>query len=82
MNTPATCPACGAPFHYRETSGTRIFFACSSYTHEGRDALTYRTDECHYRQTIRDAAAVIRAFLDGDRNAREKGQNWIAENTP
>jgi hypothetical protein len=25
---------------------------------------------------------VIRAFLDGDRDARQKGQNWIAENTP
>jgi hypothetical protein len=82
MNHPATCPACGATFHYRETSGTRIFFACSSYTYEGRDALAYRTDECHYRQTIREAAVVIRAFLDGDRDAREKGHEWIAENTP
>jgi hypothetical protein len=82
MSHPSTCPACGAAFQYRETSGTRIYFACSSYTYEGRDGLAYRTDECHYRQSIRDAAAVIRAFLDGDRDAREKGQNWIAENTP
>jgi len=28
------------------------------------------------------ALVIIRAFLDGDRDAREKGQNWIAENTP
>jgi hypothetical protein len=28
------------------------------------------------------ALVVIRAFLDGDRDAREKGQDWIAENTP
>ena len=87
MSHPATCPACGSAFHYRETSGTRIFFACSSYTYEGRDGLTYRTDECHYRQAIRDAAAIIRETVDEWGNAMDapllvKAEEWLKDNEP
>ena len=38
--------------------------------------------DCYNKQKIKDATAVIRAFLEGDRDAREKGFNWIAENMP
>jgi len=48
----------------------------------GQGRLSWRSDTCDDWRTIREAAAVIRAFLDGDRDAREKGQKWIAENTP
>ena len=49
---------------------------------KGSEKPTWRSDNCLDKQAIRDAAAVIRAFLDGDRDAREMGFNWIAENTP
>jgi hypothetical protein len=87
MNHPATCLACGTPFHYRETSGARIYFACSSYTYKGSDGLAYRTDECHYRQAIREAAAVIREMVDEWGNAMDapllvKAEEWLKDNAP
>ena len=48
----------------------------------GAERLSWRSTTCDDWRTIHEAADVIRAFLDGDRDAREKGQNWIAENTP
>ena len=82
MITPDTCPACGAIIHRRETSGTRLYFACGSWMNERSEKPTWRSDNCWDKQAIREAAAIIRAFLDGDRDASEKGQDWIAENTP
>jgi hypothetical protein len=49
---------------------------------ERSEKPTWRSDNCWDKQAIREAAAIIRAFLDGDRDASEKGQDWIAENTP
>lgn len=82
MTFPDKCPNCGSAIHRRETSGTRIHFACESWMNEGSEQPTWRSNSCWDKQAIRDATAIIRAFLDGDRDAREIGQDWIAENTP
>ncbi len=82
MSLPDECPNCGSAIQHRETSGPRIFFECESWMKDGAGKLTFRTNKCADRKTIRDAACVIRAFLEEDRDARERGFNWIAENTP
>jgi hypothetical protein len=81
MTFPDACPNCGAVPRSEQPTG-RMHFACESWINEGREMLNYKTETCCDRRTIKEAAAVIRAFLDGDRDAREMGQDWIAENTP
>lgn len=85
MTFPDACPNCGAnPKPYQERSDVRVY-KCglwiieNSYT---KGPHTQKSDTCNDWRTIKDAAAVICAFLDGDKDAREKGYNWIAENTP
>jgi len=82
MNFPDTCPNCGSQPDKPNPKEGRRFYWCGSWIREGETQLVRQSSQCDDRRTIRDAAAIIRAFLDGDRDAREKGQNWIAENTP
>jgi hypothetical protein len=85
MKYPDTCPHCGCSPKTAQQIAQKIdrrVYACESWTNADAKGLSWRSHTCEYWRTIKDAAAVIRAFLDGDRDAREKGQNWIAENTP
>lgn len=87
MNYPDTCPACGAPFHRRETSGPRLCYACGSWMKEGSDGITYRTDECWDRQAIREAAAIIREMVDewGSEMGNafcKRVEEWMKDNEP
>lgn len=81
MTFPDACPNCGAithadPFQYRR------IYACGSWINAGRESLAHKTDTCCDWRTIKDAAAVICAFLDADPEARQKGQDWLAGNMP
>ncbi len=87
MSIPDTCPECEAPRHYRETSGTRIFFACESWMKEGAEKLTFRTNQCTDRHSIREAAAIIREMVDEWGNAMDapllvKAEEWLKDNAP
>lgn len=81
MTFPDACPNCGAithadPFQYRR------IYACRSWINAGRESLAHKTDTCCDWRKIKDAAAVICAFLDADPEARQKGQDWLAGNMP
>ena len=80
MTFPDACPNCGS--NAWNQSGRRRHYECESWINEGRETLNHKTDTCCDWRTIKDATTVIRAFLDGHRDAREMGFNWIAENTP
>ena len=85
MSFPDECPNCGAvPKAYQERIDVRVY-ECGTWIIENsysKGPHTQKTRACDDRRTIREATAVIRAFLDGDRDAREMGFNWIAENMP
>ena len=82
MIPPGECPNCGSKPHLPNPKEGRWFFECGAWMKDGATEIAWRNDECDNRRTIREAAAVIRAFLEGDKDAREKGFNWIAENAP
>ena len=82
MNYPDKCPNCGAVQKVHQFHDDRKVYACESWIKTGLQKLTWKSDTCCDWRTIRESAAVIRAFLDGDRDAREMGFNWIAENAP
>ena len=82
MSLPDACPNCGSKTHLPNPKEGRWFFECGAWMKDGENALREIGMICYERRKIRDATAVIRAFLDGDRDAREKGRDWIAENTP
>jgi hypothetical protein len=82
MSNHDTCPRCGGEIHLKAYEDHRRFYLCGSWIRKDTGEFVGGGITCEDRTTIKDAAAVIRAFLDGDRDAREKGKNWIAENTP
>lgn len=81
MTFPDACPNCGA-IAYADTSKTRRMYACGSFINAGRENLADKSDVCCDWRTIKEAAAVICAFLDADPEARQKGQDWLAGNMP
>ncbi len=82
MSFPAACPNCGSKPHLPNPNEGRWFFECGAWMADGENALREIGMICYERRKIKDATTVIRAFLDGDRDAREMGRDWIAENTP
>lgn len=85
MSFPDKCPNCGSTPKTAQGMAQKIerrVYACESWANKGAKGLSWRSHTCEYWRTICDANAVIRAFLEGDKDAREKGFNWIAENTP
>lgn len=85
MSFPDKCPNCDAvPKAYQERSDVRVY-KCGTWIIENtysKGPHTQKSGTCNDWRKIKDATAVIRAFLEGDRDAREKGFNWIAENSP
>lgn len=81
MTFPDACPNCGA-VAYADTPETRRMYACGSFINAGRESLADKTDTCCDWRAIKEAAAVICAFLDADPEARQKGQDWLAGNMP
>lgn len=82
MRFPDKCPNCGSKPHLPNPKEGRWFFECGAWIWDDMSWPLNVGTNCHNRRKIKDATAVIRAFLEGDRDAREKGFNWIAENTP
>lgn len=82
MTPPIECPVCGSKPHLPKPKEGRWFFECGAWMADGDDWPKDVGIVCYERRKIKDATAVIRAFLEGDRDAREKGFNWIAENAP
>lgn len=82
MNSPAVCPRCGSEIHLKAYEDHRRFYWCGSWIRKDTGEFVGGGIMCEDRTKIKKATAVIQAFLDGDRDAREKGFNWIAENTP
>ena len=82
MSFPTACPNCGSKTHLPNPKEGRWFFECGAWMADGEDWPKDVGIVCCDRRTIREATTVIRAFLDGDRDAREMGFNWIAENMP
>lgn len=81
MTFPDACPNCGAIPRSEQSIG-RMHYACGSWINKGREMLNYETDTCDDWRTIKEAAAVICAFLDADPEARQKGQDWLGGNMP
>ena len=83
MSFPDKCPNCGEGPSANQWRTDRRFYSCGSFVVNSQGGpLSHQTGVCGKQRIINKAATVIRAFLDGDRDAREKGFNWIAENTP
>lgn len=82
MTFPDTCPNCGSKPHLPNPNEGRWFFECGAWMADGEDWPRDVGIVCYDRRKIRDADAVIRAFLDADPDAREMGQDWIAGNMP
>ena len=87
MSLPDKCPNCDAAIHRRETSGTRIYFACESWMNEGSEKPTWRSNSCWDKQAIREAATIIREMMDEWGNAMDsdmldKAEEWLKDNEP
>jgi hypothetical protein len=82
MSQPAGCPVCGSKVHLPNEKEGRWFFECGAWMADGDDWPKEVGIVCYERRKIKDAATVIQAFLDGDKDAREHGFNWIADNAP
>ena len=85
MIFPDSCPNCGAipKTHPASLHNDRRAYACGTWIIESRKGVyTSKTDTCDDWRTIKEAAAVICAFLDADPEARQKGQDWLDGNMP
>jgi hypothetical protein len=54
---------------------------------EGAEKLTFRTNQCTDRHSIREAAAIIREMVDEWGNAMDapllvKAEEWLKDNAP
>ena len=82
MTFPDACPNCGSKPHLPNPNEGRWFFECGAWMADGEDWPRDVGIVCYDRRKIRDADAVIRAFLDADPEARQMGQDWLAGNIP